>query len=261
MSSVVDVESGDERVVSATCSGDLEQLREAGVQAVLLPLSLPPAWMVELACLSAEDAFNVPRTILHGVTLTEIEASVNGRLAASGLPPGVTGPLRADMLSLVETCRRLTGCDRFRFRFLTDTPNCDCNFHVDTVPPRVPTAGVLRVYFGAGTEYLDPAGLTSWMDFYRYVFDRHRLTRRAESGDAEARHAATAARDQIDRCMPFISDLAAVKAVPAGTLVAMKLVDGRFLWAEHLHARKARGWIHRSPMQGARRFMVSVNAV
>src|SRR5438046_1576475 len=96
MSNAVDVEPGAERVPSITSSGDLEQIREAGVQAVLLPPAALPDWMDELAHLAGEGAFDIPRTILHGATPAEIEASVDSRLAACGLPPGLAVALRAD---------------------------------------------------------------------------------------------------------------------------------------------------------------------
>jgi len=250
-----------ERVLIATHADDLDQIRDDGVQAVLFVPHDLPEWIDELAAAMDAGTFEVPRTILHGCSPSEIESCIDRLLARSVLSPGAAAGLKMDILGMVETCRRLTAATRYRFRCLTDTPNCDCGFHVDTVAAHVPTTGLLRVYCGPATEYVDPPGVTSWMDFYRYVFDRHQLRHTIETSEGEACELARARRDKLDNFPPFIEDTGCLKVVPDGSVVSFRLVDSRFLWSAYLDTRRARGWIHRSPMRGARRFMVSINAV
>jgi hypothetical protein len=256
-----------DRVVVISDWQDLRKILDLRILAVILLAKQRPAWVEELASAVSSASFVVPRTILANATPEEVSDSVAKRLEDSPLSPGARQALREDMELLVHHCGELTGSKRFRFRFFTDTPNCRCSYHVDAVPPRAPTTALIRVYCGAPTEFVIPSNLTCWEDFYSYVFRRDQqvkaIATARQSGDSAAEAVASAKLSKLENSPPFlIQSDAPPQTVPTGALVACKFVDSYYLWGStHVHARSARGWIHRSPMTGDPRFVATVNAV
>jgi hypothetical protein len=254
----------EEVVIETSNLGELSQIGLSCVQAAIHSPNNHPTWLVELAAAVKTGAFQVPRIILKSVTLKEIEARLDTDIPTGVLSIEGRTALKEDMLSLVDKCREFTGTNIFRFRFMTSTPNCDCGFHVDTVPAEAPTVGLLRIYCGAGTEYIHPTNITNIADFYRYVFRRDQITQQLRATlrqvDSEAYDRKLAQRTLMDDNPPFTHRPKEKLIVPAGSIVAFKLVDSRFLWSNHLICRQVKGWIHRSPMTGDQRFLASVNA-
>jgi hypothetical protein len=245
----------------------LDCILEPNVLAVFVVGEQRPAWMAELEQTVLSRSFVQPRVILDGAEIAEIAGRVDLELGKSPLSAVTRSALAADLVGLVERCAQLTASSRFRFRFFTDSPNCRCSYHVDVVPPSTPVTALLKVYCGARTQYLEPSNLSSWEDFYSYVFRRERvmreLARAKEQRDAYAEAKAEETLDRLDRRLPFVKAPASQAAtVPADAIVACKFVDSRHLWgATYVNTHAAHGWIHRSPMTGADRFVATVNAV
>jgi Protein of unknown function (DUF1826) len=259
--------SDREHVVVTSDWINLRQILEPDVLAVILTGSQRPAWIGELASVVRSSQFVVPRMILADATADEIADSLASRFFDSPLSSEAQQGLREDMESLVRRCSDLTGSKRFRFRFFTDKPNCRCSYHVDTVPPGVPTTALIRVYCGAPTEYVMPSNLTCWEDFYSYIFQRSQqakaIAKAREVSDLASEMLAQARLNKLDeRPLFLIRPDIPPQTVSPNALVACKFVDSHYLWGgAYLHARSAHGWIHRSPMAGEPRFVASVNAV
>jgi hypothetical protein len=249
-------------------TSDRQRLRDvlaSDVLAVILEARSRPRWVKELAAAVGTLKFVLPRTILAAASIDEIAICVTTRLNEAGLSSQVRAALFRDLLDLVGSCATFTGSTRFRFRLFTDVPNCRCSYHVDAVPPNVPTTALVRVYCGARTQYVTPSNLKSWEDFYSYVFMRkQQLTAVADAQarcDLAAEERATARLLRLDERPPFLLQADTPEQVPPDATVACKFVDSRSLWGgTHLRTRAARGWIHRSPMFGEPRFVATVNA-
>jgi len=148
---------------------------------------------------------------------------------------------------------------RFHFRIFAAAPTTNCGFHVDTVAPGAVKWGLVRVYNGAGTEYVDPNDVVSMRDFYRYLSRRERLER--ERGEAQGcgnteRFARLEAEIQIlDQEHAFLTPRGKVQVAPSRSIVAFKHLDVSLHWSDH---SKALAWIHCSPMRGRARLVVNV---
>jgi Protein of unknown function (DUF1826) len=245
----------------------LRRILSPGVQAVVCTPAARPAWLAEVEARVFEGRFAIaPRMVLDGVGPGEIASRLRSDLPWPVLSPSTRAALERDVLGLVDLCRELTRAERLRFRLLTDLPDCECGFHVDTVPAGAHPAGLLRVYCGAPTSYVEPGAVTDLADFYAEVYRRDRVTRRIaaarEAGDVDAEQRLLAERQGMDEAPRFVRSREGIRAVPTGSVVAFKHADGGRLWGlEHLRIPRE-AWIHCSPMGGdRRRLAVSVNAV
>jgi hypothetical protein len=253
------------RVIVTSDTQRLRDIVAPDVLAVILEPRSRPTWVRELAAVVTTQKFVMPRTILDDVSIDEIASCVTTQLSRAVLSSDVSAALCRDLMHLVDSCANLTGSTRFRFRFFTDVPNCRCSYHVDVVPPNVPTTALVRVYCGACTEYVVPSNLKSWEDFYSYVFLRKQhlnaITDAQARCDLAAEERATAWLLRLDEQPPFLIQSDAREHVPPDSTVVCKFVDSRYLWGgTHVRSNAARGWIHRSPMFGDPRFVATINA-
>jgi len=254
-----------DRILPTVNADDLSCILLPDVLATIAPLK-PEAWIEELSAAVSDGSFAVKRSILDGMSISGIARSLSEALNPCSLSPSVRTALYDDILGLATACADLTGTARFRFRFFTDVPNTRCSYHVDVVPPGSPTTALIRVYCGARTEYVEPSNVVSWEDFYAWEFWRKQQVRAIADAharqDAAAEERATSRLARLDAKPHFLVHPENVLTVPPHALVACKFVDGKHLLDRtHVQARSARGWIHRSPMAGVPRCVVTLNAV
>lgn len=226
---------------------ELELIKLPHVQAVIFIPAEMPAWLAPFGAAVARGALQVPRTILDGVTADDIESWIDANVRTADIDPQVLQAVRADILSLVAREIDMTGARRLIFRIFTDVPSRHCGFHVDTVPPAAPSHGLLRVYNGNGTAYVDPDNVISMRDFYKYLSRRERVIRTPDPDAIVA----------LDEARAFLRRPEEVHIAPAGSIVAFKHLDVRLHWSDH---PRELAWIHCSPMEGDARFVVNVMA-
>ena len=240
---------------------DLYQIGSPMVQAVIyVPRSLPH-WFEELAEAVRKGEFHVPRTVIPRASREQIEAWLENNLPISPrTSTDFRGLVKTDILTLVDHAGVISGATRFMLRILTAAPNTECGFHVDTVPPGANPWGLLRVYAGAGTEFVEPANVTSMADFYRYLSRRERLARerRVATGDGDKNTCERLQREieQLDSERAFLRSPNNIQVAPAGSIAAFKHLDVSLHWSNHA---KSKAWIHSSPMAGDMRFLVNVS--
>jgi hypothetical protein len=248
-------------VVRTTEAADLEQIRLPQVQAVVWMPAQLPAWCDVLAAAVQDGSFEVPRAIIDDATLTDVGGWLEARLPTGVVAPEVREALERDVLALVDRQRALTGASRFMVRALTAAPNQQCGYHVDTVAPGAPTCGLLRVYNGAGTAYVDPTNVVGMREVYHYMSRRERLVRQLADAEAGGDHDASGRLRlgiaELDEARAFLRDPGEVATAPAGSIVAFKHLDVRLHWSDH---DPGMAWIHCSPMNGKRRLVVNVTA-
>jgi hypothetical protein len=254
--------SHDEAVILHTSDQrELELIQLPHVQAVIYTPHSLPAWITEVGAAVRSGIFQIHRTILSRVTREMIEAWLESTISANFFTHTVRSALQEDVLNLVDRCGALTGASHFYFRAMTDIPNRHCGYHVDTVPQRVPPWGLLRVYCGAGTEYVEPQNVISMAEFYCYLSKRNRYIRRlyeAQQCEEGVGHAQIlAALTDLDEIPWFLRQPYERHVVPAGSVVALTHINIQFHWSDHA---KELAWIHRSPMEGERRLLVSIAA-
>ena len=232
-----------------------------GVQAAIAAPERDEPWRTELSAAVARGDFQFPRTVLPAVTLEDLRRWLDGLLLHQPVHAELARELRDDVLSLVQLQGVLARSAVFMVRLSTDAPSRRCGFHVDTVAPRAPTIGLLRVYGGAGTDYVEPSNVLGSDDFYRDLSARERLARELAgagvAGDEAAWKEASRAIDELDRCPRFVRDPRQVKPAPAGTIVAFRHLDVRRHWSSH---PMGLAWVHRSPSGGEPRLVVSITA-
>jgi hypothetical protein len=240
---------------------DLRRIQDDAVQAVIFLPPSPPAWLGELAAAVKDGALSIERTVLPDCSRDQVEAWLSEFLPDGNLAPWLRDTLIDDILGLTDVVAATAAVSRFRVRIFTEAPTSNCGFHIDTVVPGAPPWGVLRVYNGLGTAFVEPDNLTSMADFYRYLARRERLDR--------DRHAARARRDvlemeqlereivELDAAAPFLAHANEVFVTPSGSIVAFKHLDLRLHWVS---SAPARPWIHCSPMCGERRLVVNVTS-
>ena len=236
----------------------IARILDADVQAVIMAPPEPPPWLSALAAAVENGEATIPRT-----QLTDYSRDLFAAWLDRNLPPlPVFDPVRDDMLVLVDLLAALTGASRFMIRLLTGAPNTECGFHVDTVPPGAPQWGLLRVYNGAGTHYVEPGNVLGPRDFYDYLGQRERLGRERasarETGDRPACEAAEAAIRRLDAQRPFLRDPSALRCTPAGAIVAFKHLDVAAHWSDRFEETP---WIHCSPMAGPPRLLINITAL
>lgn len=238
---------------------DLDRICSPDMQAVLYIEPVEPPWITELAEAVTRGCYQVPRTILHAVPPQTIEEWLENQLPRDGVDKAVWQALRNDILSLLRWLGRTTGASRFIFRVQTGCPSRHCGYHVDTVPPGAPAWGVLRVYNGAGTNFVPSDNLLSTAEFYRYVRRRERLIRDwqlcEQGGELEAAQGLLGQVQSLDAALAFLHRPHDIHTAAAGTVVAFKHLDASLYWSNHA---KELAWIHCSPMEGAARLLVNI---
>jgi Protein of unknown function (DUF1826) len=240
---------------------DLGRIVEELVQAVIYePPQLPP-WFTEVAAAVESGALVVPRTVLPLATADDIAGWLAGHLPDGGLAPEVYDALFDDILGLVARLAQGSGASRFMLRIFTAAPTTECGFHVDTVPRDAPPWGLLRVYNGAGTAFVEPGNVASIAEFYRYLRRRERLEQERRdaraNGDANALDRLEREVLRLDEERSFLERPGDIRVVPAGSIVAFKHLDAALYWTPHA---KAKAWIHCSPMHGPARLVVNVTS-
>jgi hypothetical protein len=240
---------------------ELDLVRLSHVQAVIYTPHTLPAWITEVGAAVRSGPFQIDRTILSCVTREMIEAWLESNISATLLPHALRSALQEDILILVDRCAALTGASHFYFRAMTDVPNRYCGYHVDTVPQRLPPWGLLRVYCGPGTEYVEPRNVISMAEFYRYLSKRNRYVRQLhealQNEEGVWRAQIMAALADLDETPSFLRQPYEPYVAPAGSIVAHTHINIQLHWSDH---GKELAWIHRSPMEGERRLLVSVAA-
>jgi hypothetical protein len=233
---------------------ELVRVREPAVAAVVLQPEQQREWLAPLGKAVESGRLRVRRTVLPGVSETEVRRWLHQGVDVDNGLPDLKEALIADLMDLVTLTSTITGGECFVFRLFTEAPRRHCGYHVDTVAPGAPPWGLVRVYNGETTSYIDPAAVTSMADFYRYFGRRERLVRRAE---AEADQVALEETICLDQSPPFVRDEHAVRTVPAGAVVAFTHVDAQEMFAP---SATQSPWIHCSPMSGAVRLVVNISA-
>jgi hypothetical protein len=232
---------------------DLEHVG-GDVQAVVYVPPSPPWWLADLADAVESGRLHFERIVLACATATEIAAWFEASFPRHVLAPSVRRAVKEDVLWLVRRAGATSRTSHVMFRAHTDAPSRRCGFHVDTVPAGAPTVGYLRVYNGAGTDYVEPRNVSSIGDFYRHLSRRERLVRAWAQQPSERLLAEL--RD-LDERPEFLVEPDDVRVAPAGAAVAFVHLDVRLHWSDH---PKRLAWIHRSPMTGAPRLVVNVAA-
>ncbi len=253
------VASQQARILRTHEESDLDQITSPDVQAVVYTPSALPDWFNDVAAAVEQEFLQIPRTILPAADQREIDVWLENHLSSDVLAPAGRKALKQDILGLTERLASVTGTSRFHFRIFTGRPTNTCGFHVDTVGPGAVNCGLLRVYNGAGTEYVDPDDVINMRDFYRYLSRRERLEReRGEAracGDAEQCTKLDAEIQALDQERAFMTPASIVQVAPSRSIVAFKHLDVRLHWSDH---SKALAWIHCSPMSGQPRLVVNV---
>jgi hypothetical protein len=240
---------------------DLRRIVDPHVAAVIYEPQAVASWLAPLAAAVESGVFVVPRTLLPNAGADEIAAWLATHLPDCGAAPDVREALVDDIRALVARVAEGTGASRFMLRIFTAAPTTECGFHVDTVPPGAPPWGLLRVYNGAGTRFVEPDNVTSLAEFYRYLGRRERLERERRvargEGNADDCHRLEREIAQLDGACAFLKRPDDIPVAPAGAIVAFKHLDVRLHWTAHA---KAKAWIHCSPMRGVPRLVVNVSS-
>lgn len=251
----------DAIIIRTSDERELSRITGAGVQAVIYTPRPLPSWLADLAAAVRTGALQIPRVLLPNVVRDEVDNWLEHVVPDGVLSREVRISLKHDVRILVDRLGGLTGASRFMVRLFTEAPTTECGFHVDSVPRGAPEWGLLRVYNGAGTEYVDPANLTSMADFYRYLGRRERLERERQlarrDGDETAFERLERAVGALDRERSFLIRAHEISVAPAGSIVAFKHIDISNHWSG---LSDLSPWIHSSPMSGEPRLVVNVTA-
>ncbi|TMQ04286.1 MAG: DUF1826 domain-containing protein [Deltaproteobacteria bacterium] len=246
-------------IVHARDEQELDRIIEPSVQAVIYQPPSLPAWLGAVAGAVERGALAVPRTTLASARRDELAAWLEHHVPVGAVADEVRAALIEDVLAMSDRLAIRTGGGRFLMRIFTGAPSTECGFHVDTVPPGAPVWGLLRVYNGAGTAYIEPDNLDSVAAFYRYLGRRERLARERREARAAGDGAAAARLESeivaLDARPAFLHRPQDIHVAPAGAIVAFKHLDIRLHWSSH---GRAAAWIHCSPMAGAPRLVVNL---
>ena len=247
-------------VVWTSDAAELRLVESPDVQAVIYVPEVLPSWFAEVDNAVRSGQFHLERTTVEVASPPHAEANLAARLPAAGLPPAISSLVVEDIVGLVDRLASRTNSSRFLLRLLTERPSLHCGYHVDTVPPGVPRWGLLRVYNGRGTGYIESGNLVSTRELYRYMSRRERLRRdlatAAASGDGHAVDGITAELRELDAAAAFLRRPRQVTEAPAGSIVAFKHLDITLHWSDH---DPSLAWVHCSPMEGDPRLVVNVS--
>jgi hypothetical protein len=135
-----------------------------GVTAAIVHGGEVPEWLRTIDDLVTDGVLHIPRTTLTSVTAAEVLRWLHVQLVA--LPRPLANHFLDDVDKVLAAVTGL-GATRLLVRVFTEKPTCRCGFHVDTVDPRAPAVGAVKVYNGVGTEYVMPADVVSMAGFLR----------------------------------------------------------------------------------------------
>lgn len=237
----------------------LAQVSRPNVLAVIFEPSQRAAWELELAAAVEGGVFLIERCTVMAERSESLAHLLEQRLPHKGVSFETRLALVDDLAALADELALIAGCRGLMLRLFTEAPTAHCGFHVDTVAPGLPPFGLLKVYNGEGTRYVDPSDISAVPDFYGYLGRRERLERElsqalAAGRAADAEQAQLAVR-ALDDALPFLRPAARVHEVRAGATVAFRHLDIREHWADHgVH----RAWTHCSPMVGATRLVANL---
>ena len=257
MSQVIDTQHA--AIMFTEDAADLERICCPGVQALIFVPARPDPWQTELAAAVESGAFVVERCSLMVARSEALVSILEERLPQAVLAFETRLALIDDLAALADRLSAIAGCRGLMLRLFTEAPTQHCGFHIDTVVPGRPPFGLLKVYNGQGTHYIDPADMTGLHDFYAYLGQRERFIReRHQALDAgraaEAEHLRTEL-ETLDAALPFLRPGAPVRDVPTGATVAFRHLDASEHWSAH---GEARAWIHCSPMAGVTRLVANL---
>jgi hypothetical protein len=237
----------------------LGRVRSTGVQAVILEPAKCQAWEAGLASVVEKGSFSISRQVLTIRRAEEVGHVLETRLPTEGIDFETRLALVDDVVDLADKLEQVSGCPGVMLRIFTEPPTESCGFHFDTVLPRLPPFGLLKVYNGEGTRYVFACDVTSTSAFYRYLGRRERLSAKwraaCDGGQAGERDRLHAEVRELDRSLPFLKQGSAVHQVPAGAIVAFRHLDAREHWSDHPIGR---AWLHCSPMSGETRLVVNL---
>jgi hypothetical protein len=246
-------------VVVTQDPAQLGHVRLAGVQAVILEPGSRRGWEARLAFAVENGAFKIPRQTLTIGQAEGVAHVLETCLSTEGLDFETRLALVDDIVDLADKLEQISGCPGIMLRIFTEAPTEVCGFHFDTVRPRLPPFGLLKVYNGECTRYVLACDIINILAFYRYLGRRERLSAKWRAACAE-RQAAEGDRwraemRELDRSLPFLRPRAAVHQVCAGAIVAFRHLDAREHWSDH---PVDRAWLHCSPMFGLVRLVVNL---
>jgi hypothetical protein len=228
-----------------------------GVTAVIVRGGEPPEWLRTIDDLVTGGVLHIPRTILTSVTPAEVLRWLRVQLVA--LPRPLAGHLLDDVDKILAAVTGL-GISRLLVRVFTEKPTCRCGFHVDTVGPRAPAVGAVKVYNGVGTEYVSPADVVSMAAFYDYLANREWISKLAEAArkgnDLLGIERFEGQLNALDDNPAFLRTGAPIMRTQPGDTVVFRHVRWPRLWTEH---PSDEAWIHRSPMAGDQRLVINVS--
>lgn len=247
------------QIIIAAEATAMARVREPGVQAVIVQPQRRAEWEVTLAVAVESGAYRIARCKLLVPRAESLVHVLEQNLPEAGLAFEVRLALIDDIAQLAEHLAATAGCRGLMLRLFTEAPSAHCGFHVDTVAPGRQPFGILKVYNGAGTAYVDPADVRSPQDFYRYLSRRERLAREwraaRERGAEDEAERLRAGLRELDATLAFLHPAAAIRQVPAGAMVAFRHLDVREHWSPQ---GPAQAWIHCSPMEGVRRLVLNL---
>lgn len=254
-----EIDTAHAAIVFTGDAAHLEEICCPGVQAVIF---VPPQhypWETELAAAVECGTFVIERCSLMVERSEALVSVLEDRLPQEGLSFETRLALIDDLAALADRLTAITSCRGLMLRLFTEAPTQHCGFHIDTVAPGRPPFGLLKVYNGRGTHYIDPADMTRMHDFYGYLgrrerFIRERLEALGAGLAAEAKRLCKAL-EALDAAPPFMRPNAPVRDVPTGATVAFRHLDASEHWSGH---GRGRAWIHCSPMAGLTRLVANL---
>jgi hypothetical protein len=140
--------------VRSTWWDEAVQARDGASPALFVEPAGGRGWLDEIGEAVLTGRLSITRTVITSATADELIGWA--RSAAVVLPNRVRTPLVEELRELSRVVCELGNVARLTLRAFTEPATRRCGFHVDTVPPQAPPVGVLRVYNGACTEYVEP---------------------------------------------------------------------------------------------------------
>jgi hypothetical protein len=236
----------------------LHDIRKPGVVAVVFVPPARPPWLAELADAIERGDVAIPRSVHDSLTRAQVHDWLGATLTSNRLSARVRRGLLSDVASLLDLEAALTGTARFNVRAFVESPTRRCGMHVDTTMPGRPRIGVLRVYNGEGTDFVEPSNVASMASFFTFLSHRERLGRELAGATAERSDRYRALFEEIldlDARPPFLADPERILRTPPGAIVSFKHLDLRDHWsAEAVDS----AWIHSSPVEGGPRLVVNI---
>src|SRR5574337_719803 len=191
-------------ILLTTDAVSLVHVRRAGVLAVILSPPSREPWQSELATAVESGAFAFERFALMVPRLETLAHELDGRLPYEGLSFETRLALIDELVEMAAHLAQIAGCRAMMLRRLAEAPSDHCGFHVDTVPVQRPPFGLLRVYNGHGTHYVDPDDVTEMHDFYAYLGKRERLARERNEATSDSADQARTELAALDNALPFL---------------------------------------------------------